>query len=135
MAYAPPVIRVQAAANYNSEQQSITKGFSETAFKKDATAWRQLRSFCSWLQIDPDLKEIEDPIPFLQILAEHVRASLLSAQRKTIKKLSVEQYLHSIGQIFASVGANDPHHNRVGKLDFRLGHQMASYQKLDSPPT
>ena len=86
MAYAPPVIRVQAAANYNSEQQSITKGFSETAFKKDATAWRQLRRFCNWLQISPDLKDIEDPISFLQIFAKRVRSGLLSAQGQPIKK-------------------------------------------------
>ena len=56
-------------------------------------------------------------------------------QGKTIKKQSVEQYLRSIGQIFASVGTNDPCHNRMGKLDFWLVRQLASYQKEYSPPT
>ena len=33
------------------------------------------------------------------------------------------------------MGANDPRHIRMGKLDFWLGFQLASYQKEDSPPT
>ena len=40
-----------------------------------------------------------------------------------------------IGQIFAYVGANDSCNNRMGKLDFWLGCQLASYQEEDSPPT
>ena len=33
------------------------------------------------------------------------------------------------------MGANDPHHNLMGKLDFRLGRQLAAYQKEYSPST
>ena len=69
LASAPPEIRVQAAANYHAEQQSITKGLSETIFKKDATAWRQWRRFCIWLQIAPERKDNKDYIPFLQSFA------------------------------------------------------------------
>ena len=83
----------------------------------------------------PDLKDIEDPIPFLQNLDEHFRAGLLSAQAQPIKKRLFDQYLHSIGQIFAFVGDNNPRHNGMGKLDFWLVHQLASYQKEDSTLT
>ena len=131
----PPAIQLQTATNYNDAQQAIIQGFLVTFFKKDSTAWRQWRRFCSWLKISPNLKDIEDPIPFLQIFAKHVCAGLLSAQGQPIKKRSVEQYLRSIGQIFSSVGADNPRQNLVGKLDFRLGSQLASYQKEDSPPT
>ena len=79
------------------------------------------------MQISPDLKDIEDPIPFLQIFAERVCARLLSVQGQPIRKRLVKQYLRSIGQILASVGADDPQHNRVGKLGFRLGRHMVSY--------
>ena len=82
----------------------------------------------------PDLKDIEEPIPFLQIFAKRIRAGLLSAQGQPIKKQSVEQYFRSIGQIFASVEANNPQRNRVGKLDFCLGLHMVSYQKDGYPP-
>ena len=135
MTSAPPAIRVQAAANYHAARNAITKGLFTTVFKKDVNAWRQWRRFCSWLQIAPDLKGKEDPVIFLHIFAERVRAGLLSVQGQPIKKEYVEQYLRSIGQIFASVGAKDLCHNRMGRLGFRLGRQLASYQKEDSPPT
>ena len=60
---------------------------------------------------------------------------IMSMQGQPINKKSVDQYLLSIDQILASVGANNPQHNRVGKLNFRLGRQLASYQKENSPPT
>ena len=66
LASAPPTIRVQAAANYCAAQQAITEGFSATVFNTDSTACNQWHSFCIWIQISPDLKDIEDPIPFIQ---------------------------------------------------------------------
>ena len=112
---------MQAAANYHAAQQAIAQWFSATFFNKDDTTWSQWRRFCSWMKIAPNLKYIEDPIPFLQIFAKRDHAGLLSAQWQSIKKRLVYQYLRSIGQIFASVGANNPRHNRMGKLNFRLG--------------
>ena len=46
----------------------------------------------------------------------------------------MEQYLWLIDQIFAAVGSDDPLHKRFGKLNFRLGRQIASYAKQDPPP-
>ena len=52
-------------------------------------------------------------VPFLHIFAERVRGGLLSAGGNPIWNCSVEQYICSIGQIFASVGPNGPRHNRL----------------------
>ena len=98
---------MQAKANCHAAQQVISQGFSSTFFQKDATAWLQWRHSCSWLHINPDLQGTEDPIPFLQIFVDSVRAGFLSATWNPIKKRSVKQYLHSIHQIFGSVGAGD----------------------------
>ena len=87
------------------------------------------------MQISPDLKDIEDPIPFLHFFPERARAVIMSVQGQPIKKQSVEQYLCSIGQIFASVGANDPLHNRMGKINFWMGLHLESYHKEDHTPT
>ena len=87
------------------------------------------------MQIDPEIEGIEEPIPFLQISAERVGYVLLYTQWTPIEKRLVEQYLCSISKIFSSVGANNPHHNSMGKLDFRLGCHLESYQKEDYPPT
>ena len=40
-----------------------------------------------------------------------------------------------IGKIFTSVGVRDPRHNKLGKLDFFLGQQLATYVKQDPLPT
>ena len=80
-------------------------------------------------------KTLRTPFPFSIFFSERVRSRLLSAQGQPIKKRSVEQYLRSISQIFASVGTDYPRHNRVGKIDLCLGRHLASYQKEDSPPT
>ena len=32
------------------------------------------------------------------------------------------------------MGANDPMHNKLGKLDFWLGRQPATYARCDLPP-
>jgi hypothetical protein len=40
-----------------------------------------------------------------------------------------------VAQIFSSVGAPDPLHDRLGKTDFHLYRQFGTYSKQDPPPT
>ena len=68
------------------------------------------------------------------MFSKRVHAVLMSAQGQPIKKRYVKEYLRSISKIFVFVGANDPHYNRMGELDFWLGRQLASYQREDSTP-
>ena len=64
-----------------------------------------------------------------------MRADLLAASGTPIKNRSVEQYLRSIRQIFSAVRENNPRHNKLVNLNFRLVHQLATYAKQDPPPT
>ena len=59
---------------------------------------------------------------------------ILTVREDPTKKLSVEQYLWSIGKIFVAIGGQYLRHNNMGKLDFILGHHLATYLKQD-PPT
>ena len=77
-----------------------------------------------------DLQDIRDKIPFLQIFAHKVRTGVLAANNKPIHKRSVEQYLRSMGQIFAAVGAP----GSMGAIDFRLGRRLATYTQEDPSP-
>ena len=86
----PLPYRVQDAAKYYDAQQAITQGFSDTIFNKNATAWCQWQHLCSCLKISPNLKDIEVPIPFLQIFSERVRIGFHSTQGQPIKKQSVD---------------------------------------------
>ena len=100
-----------------------------TVFQKDVTVWSQLRRFCSWLDIIPDLQGIKYPTSLLQIFVKRVQTGLLSVNGKPINKQSINKYLRSTNQNFASVEADDPRHNHMGEIDFRLVQKLASYQK------
>jgi hypothetical protein len=69
------------------------------------------------------------------MFAHQVRTGHLAANGRPVRKRTVEQYLRSVAQIFASVGAPDPCHNALGKTDFRLYRQFRTYDKQDPPPT
>jgi hypothetical protein len=69
------------------------------------------------------------------MFAHEVRSGHLAADGKPVRKRTVEQYLRSVAQIFASVGAADPRHNSIGKTDFRLYRQFRLYNKQDPPPS
>ena len=97
--------------------------------RKDNTAWKQWDTFCTWLHIPNDLQGIKDKNPFLQIFAHKVRTGVLAANNKSIHKQSVEQYIRSVEQIFAAVGAPDPRINSMGAIDFRPGRKFAAYAK------
>ena len=56
------------------------------------------------MRITTDLQGIKDPIPFLQIFSHKVCTGVLAANHKQIHKISVDQYIRSVGQIFAAVG-------------------------------
>ena len=86
------------------------------------------------MHIPTDLQGIRYKIPFLQIFAYKVRTCVLAANHKPIKKRSVEQYIRSVGQIFAAMGAPDPRLNNMGAINFRLGRQLATYEKEDPAP-
>ena len=83
------------------------------------------------MHIPNDLQDIKDKTPFLQIFAHKIRTGVLEANNKPIHKRRVDQYIRSVGQIFADVGvgAPDPRLNRMVAIDFRLGQQFAAYTK------
>ena len=110
-------------------------GVATSRQRADLTNWSIWSTFCADLGVPSDLAYISDPIPLLQIFAHRVRAGVLAAKGRRIKKRSVEQYLRSVGQIFAILGAQDPRLDRVGKIDFRLRRQLSAYEKEDPAPT
>ena len=100
-------------------------GISASRCRANITVWIKWNAFTSWLGVAADLSYVSEPIPILQIFAHRVRSGVLEAKGQPIKKRSVEQHLRSVGQIFASVGAQDPRLDQLGKLDFRLRRQIA----------
>ena len=131
----PPVVRIEAADAYYDAHTAVTKDLSYSNIHKETIACQKRDRFCRWLQIPPDLHGIKDPVPLLQIFSHKVRTGVLAVNNKVIQKISVEQYICSVGQIFAAVGDPDPQFNRVGSIHFRLDRQLAAYKREDPPPT
>ena len=113
----------------------MQRGVTSSRQRADLTNWTIWSTFCADLGVPTDLTYIADPIPLLQIFAHRVRAGVLAAKGRRVKKRSVEQYLRSVGQIFAILGAQDPCLDRVGKIDFCLRRQLSAYKKEDPSPT
>ena len=80
------------------------------------------------------LKLIQEPSPFLQIFKEWVRSGLIAANRTPIQKRIVEQYLLSIGKIYAEMGTTEPRLNTSGILEFTMVSQLAAYAHQYPPP-
>ena len=110
-------------------------GVSTGRCRFDVVAWRQWNVHCASLNIRPDLTTIADPVPILQLFAYRVRTGMLAAKGRDVKKRSVEQYLRSVGQVFAGVGTPDPRLDDVGAVDFRIRRQLAKYANEDPAPT
>ena len=117
----PPDIRIDSEATYHASYKAVTEGLSTSRQRKDNTAWRQWDTFCAWLCIPTDLQGVKDPIPFLQIFSHKVRTGVLASNNNSIHKLSVKQYIRSVGHIFADVGSPDPRLNTMGAINLRLG--------------
>ena len=86
------------------------------------------------MRIPTDLQGICNPTLFLQIFNQKVRTGFLTANHKLIHKIIMEQYIHSVGQIFVAMGEPDPRLNTVGAIDFHLGRQFSTYMKEYHPP-
>jgi hypothetical protein len=116
-------------------QDKVAAGVHSSRASTDRTNWRQWCAFCLNLRLDPSLAGVQDPIPLLQMFAHQVCTGQLAADGRPVRKQTMEQYLCSVAQIFASVGAPDPRHNALGKTGFRLYRQFRTYDKQDPLPT
>jgi hypothetical protein len=113
----------------------VAAGVHSSCVTTDRTSWKVWSTFCTSLHLDPSLAGVSDKIPILQMFAHQVRTSLLSAYGRHVCKQTVEQYLRSVAQIFASVGAPDSRLNMHRLTDFHLLRQFRLYDKQDPPPT
>jgi hypothetical protein len=97
--------------------------------------WSIWTSFLDSLHIDdPYLVDFPDPIPLLQVLAEHLRSGQLAPSGDPIRSRSVEDDVRSVGQEIASLGALAPRMMVNGKIELRLKKQLKGYARQDAPP-
>ena len=89
--------------------------------------------FCSWITLEPDLYRVSKPIPHLQMFTDLTHVVTLVANGARVKKRTLEGYLRNVAQIFAGVGADDPHLENLGKIYFHLYRQLCAYARAEPP--
>ena len=129
----PTDIRDHAEHHYRAAQRAQRDGVSRSRTRASVTSWTKWLEFCAWLTLAPDLRDVRDPIPYLQIFADRIQVGELAAGGARVRKRTVEAYLRDVAQIFAGVGADDPRLDKLGHINFHLGWQLRCYSKADPP--
>jgi hypothetical protein len=96
--------------------------------------WSHWYEFCLEHNIDPNLRDWEDPVPIIQVFGERYRDGILPPLKNAVKARTVEDALRAIGQAHAILGAPDPRKDLHGGIYFRIQRQISSYNKFDQPP-
>ena len=130
----PPADRDVLSADLSLVQETIAAGVcTKTAISKDAH-WTLWSHYCHEIQIDPFLRDISDPIPFINVFAQRYRDGRLSPSGKSVTASWISTVLCSVGQTFKRMGARDPRKDRTGDIDYRISQQLRSWNKTDPPP-
>ena len=89
--------------------------------------WDLWCTFTASLGLDPYLPDVSDKVPYLQVFAVRLRRGDIAPSGQPLKSRSVEDYLRSVGQEMASLGAPDPHLDQQGKTTGCLHRLLKAY--------
>ena len=101
----------------------VRAGVNEEYADRKDWHWDIWETYYAKTHLDPFLLNIKDPIPYLEIFGQRLRDSRLAPSGWQIRSATVSDYLTSVGQRFANLGADNPRLNKYGQLDFRLARQ------------
>jgi hypothetical protein len=96
--------------------------------------WSRWDAFCLEHNIDPYLRNWEDPVPIIQVFGERYRDGTLAPLNNAVKARTVEDALREIGQAHVRFGAPDRRKDSHGGIAFRVQRQISSYKQVDRPP-
>ncbi len=68
--------------------------------------WSLWEAFCVQLHTDPELVGINNPIPLLQIFAQHYQLDIIVPSRSPVHSQTVEGALRAIGQVLSTLMAD-----------------------------
>jgi hypothetical protein len=121
--------------DFGTAQEAVQAGVVPQCATAANTHWDIWSAFYISLTFDPLLSTTNDLIALLQVFAQHYCSRKITPSHKPVQSCTMEDAMHSVGQMFTGMGATDPHLMGQGKIDFHLQHQLlASYTKKDPPP-
>ena len=99
---------------------------SVTAKRVDAQDkhWERWDEFCHKEGIDPFMRNIADPVPYLQVFGQCYRDDRIAPSGKSVRSQTVEDALRAVGQKFSSLGTLDIQKDLSGRTDHRIRRQL-----------
>jgi len=115
--------------------ETVRRGITTSRQLSNDNTWAIWTDFCVQLNCNPELADLDNPIPLLQLFAHRYRVGTLAPSGSPVRSRTVEGALRAVGQAFTTLGSPDPRLNISGRLDFRLSRQLSANSKADPPPT
>jgi hypothetical protein len=88
-------------------QTAIHAGVLSSCTHAEDRYWVIWETFCHTLDLDGFLTRITNPVPFLQVYCARYLSNQISPSHHGVCSCMVDDVLHSVGQIFAWLGAQD----------------------------
>jgi hypothetical protein len=132
----PAAQRHALRADILSAREASAHAIGLERAKSTNKAWVTWTEFCTSFEVDPYLRNVDDPILFFQAYGTRVRDGRLSPSGKPVRSRSVEDAWRKVGQTMADMGYPD-HRNipNTNRLVRRLALQLRGYARDDDPAT
>lgn len=134
MATLSPQKANELGADLGLIQEAVRSGVTSKRANAADNHWERWASFCLENNFDPYLRDVEDPVPLLQVFGQRYRDGRIAPSGRAVRSRTVEDAIRAVGQTFASVGSKDVRKDAHGGIDFRLKRQLRGYKKADAPP-
>ena len=102
--------------------------------KKGQRTWDIWCSFCTSINIHPDILTLADPVPILQTFSLRWWDGRIAPSGNPNRARSVEDATWLVSQKLSLLEDKDPRLDSTGNQDFRLRHMYSAWKKLDNPP-
>jgi hypothetical protein len=131
----PPAKRDAFRTDLSLVQEKTRLGVSAKRSRAAYAHWVRWEKFCLAHNIDPFLKNCDDPFPTIQVFAQRYRYGHEDPLHKAVRSGTVEDAVRAVGQAFAQLGTPYIRKDAFGAIDFRILRQFRCYQKEDAPPS
>ena len=102
----------------------MQQGLTAAHAKQKDCHWEIWHECCLSCAIDPFLRNVNNPKPFLQVFGSLHQHGTISASGKPVAASTAQDVVRSVGQKFARMGAKDPRLDVHGNVDHRLNLQF-----------
>ena len=123
------------SVDFRAAQEARRDCVTPKRSKEKDSHWRIWQKFCHQIDSDPLLQGITDKLPFLTVFAVRLREGTITPSGNSITARSVEDYLVTVGEEIASLGAGNPRLDPAGKLLPQLAQLQKAWRNADPPPT